>query len=185
MGDKPLAWASKLPISAASFVGSLFSFLNKKVLGFCGSILFTLGLMFFFQTSSMPIFSLDDQLINNYMAAIILSSSLTLWKLIYMLHKYISTQRLNTYSNSISTRKDMIKVTLLDTIDRRHIVYTIKDINILGVGRGLGMQTPGLGFFAEVQGLSVLTRIVISESGAHVRFSPYSLPHTPLQLLHH
>ena len=116
MGDKPLAWASKLPISAASFVGSLFSFFIKKVFGFCGSILFTLGLMFFFQTSSMLIFSLYDKLINNYMAAIILSSSLTLWKLIYMLHKYISTQRLNTHSNShiYEERHDKVHTTRYD-----------------------------------------------------------------------
>ena len=75
----------------------------------------------------------------------------------------------------------MIKFTLLDTIDRRHIAYTIKDINILGVGRGLGMQTPGLGFFAEVQGLSLLTRLMISESGVQVGAflpSPFYL-HSP------
>ena len=75
----------------------------------------------------------------------------------------------------------MVKITRLDTIDRRHIVYTIKDVNILGVGRGLGMQTLGLGFFAEVQSLSLLTRLMISESGVHVGAllpSPYYL-HSP------
>jgi hypothetical protein len=75
----------------------------------------------------------------------------------------------------------MIKVTLLHTLDRRHIIHTITDINILGVERGMGMQTPGLGFFAEVQGLSLLTRLMISESGVQVGAflsSPFSL-HSP------
>ena len=41
----------------------------------------------------------------------------------------------------------------------------------IGVEKGMGMLTPGLGVFAEVQGLSLLTRLTISESGAQVSAS--------------
>jgi hypothetical protein len=51
MSDTLLAWASKLPISAASFVGSLQINLQQAIMWWGEAILFALGLDYFFVSS--------------------------------------------------------------------------------------------------------------------------------------
>ena len=51
MSDTLLAWASKLPISAASFVGSLQINLQQAIMWWGEAILFAMGLDYFFVSS--------------------------------------------------------------------------------------------------------------------------------------
>ena len=100
MSDKLLAWACKLPLSAANFVVSLQFFSHSNGKWLCGYLSFTLGLIYLFICSSMGTVLINGKLAPCIMAAIILGLVYTLLSLTYMLHKCITYYWRN--SNSIS-----------------------------------------------------------------------------------
>ena len=97
MSDTLLAWASKLPISAASFVGSLQINLQQAIMWWGEAILFALGLDYFFVSSSILTVFACAQSALVYMAAFILclvwSLFCFIYCLIYMLYEWIYSNR--------------------------------------------------------------------------------------------
>jgi len=97
MSDTLLAWASKLPISAASFVGSLQINLQQAIMWWGEAILFALGLDYFFVSSSILTVFACAQSALVYMAAFILCLVWSLFCLIhcliYMLYEWIYSNR--------------------------------------------------------------------------------------------
>ena len=95
MSDNILAWASKLPLSAAIFVGSYANSKTNMLYGF-GSFCFVLGVTFFFQISSMLSLFFQDERGYQQLAAVLLSLLMTPTMLVYMLHKNSILHKLNT-----------------------------------------------------------------------------------------
>ena len=97
MSDNLLAWASKLPISAASFVGSLQINLQPILIWWGEAILFALGLDYSFLSSSILTVFACAQSALVYMAAFILclvwSLFCFIYCLIYMLYEWIYSNR--------------------------------------------------------------------------------------------
>ena len=85
MSDKLLTWASKLPTSAASFVGSLQINLQPILIWWGEAILFALGLDYSFLSSSILTVFACAQSALVYMAAFILCLVWSLFSLIYYL----------------------------------------------------------------------------------------------------
>ena len=85
MSDTLLAWASKLPISAASFVGRLHINLQPILIWWGEAILFALGLDYSFLSSSVLTVFAYAQSALVYMAAFILCLVWSLYYLIYCL----------------------------------------------------------------------------------------------------
>ena len=97
MSDTLLVWASKLPISAASFVGSLQINLQQAIMWWGEAILFALGLDYFFVSSFiLTVFAYAQSAIV-HMAAFILclvwSVFCLIYCLIYMLYEWIYSHR--------------------------------------------------------------------------------------------
>ena len=100
MSDKLLAWASKLPSSAANFVGSIHNSSQHNDIWWCESILFVLGLIYLFISSSMlTVFTYAKSALI-IMAAISLRLLWTCICLSYMLHKGFNNNWQNTTSSS-------------------------------------------------------------------------------------
>ena len=97
MSDKLLAWACKLPTSAASFVGSLQINLQPILIWWGEAILFALGLDYSFLSSSILTVFAFAQSALVYMAAFILCLVWSLFCLIhcliYMLYEWIYSYR--------------------------------------------------------------------------------------------
>ena len=85
MSDNLPAWASKLPISAASFVGSLYINLQPILIWWGEAILFALGLDYSLLSSSIRTVLAYAESALIYMAAFILCLVWSLFSLIYYL----------------------------------------------------------------------------------------------------
>ena len=102
MSDKLRAWASKLPSSAANFVGSIHDSSQHNDIRWCESILFVLGLIYLFLSSSMlTVFTYAKSALI-IMAAISLRFFWTCICLSYMLHKGFNNnwQKITSSSHS-------------------------------------------------------------------------------------
>ena len=97
MNDKLLAWACKLPLSAANLVGSFQFFSHSNGKRFFGYLR-----IYLFICSSMRTVLTSGKLVPYIMAAIVLSLIYTQLSLIYILHKCIMYYWRN--NNSISQR---------------------------------------------------------------------------------
>ena len=108
MSDTLLAWASKLPTNAASFVGRLHINLQPILIWWCEAILFALGLDYFFVSSSILTVFAYAQSALVYMAAFILclvwSLYFLIYCLIYMLYEWIYSNRWYTPKRAQSQR---------------------------------------------------------------------------------
>ena len=100
MSDKALAWASKLPLSAAIFVGSVLIFLLKSSLMMMQAfVILICGPIYFFHPS-MPAICTPVRFAPVYMAAIVHRYQLLYLRFIYMLQLTITTPRLHTTASS-------------------------------------------------------------------------------------
>ena len=100
MSDKLLTWASKLPSSAANFVGSIHNSLQHNDIWWCESIFFVLGLIYLFLSSSMlTVFTYAKSALIT-MAAISLRLLWTCVCLSYMLHKGLNNNWQNITSST-------------------------------------------------------------------------------------
>jgi hypothetical protein len=100
MSDKALAWASKLPLSAAIFVGSvLILLLKSSSMMMQAFVILICGPIYFFHPS-MPAVCTPVRFAPVYMAAIVHRYQLLYLRFIYMLQLTITTPRLHTTASS-------------------------------------------------------------------------------------
>ena len=95
MSNKPLAWASKLLLNAANFVGSINTS-SLHSLRWCKSLSFALGLIYLLLSSSMLAVCTVVWSAPVHMAAIVRCLSWAVLSIIYLLHEEFNNLCLNT-----------------------------------------------------------------------------------------
>ena len=158
MSDNLLAWASKLPISAASFVGSLQINLQPILIWWGEAILFALGLDYSFLSSSILTVFACAQSALVYMAAFILCLVWSLFSLIYyliyMLYEWIYSNRRYTPKRAQSQSSYLRNLDAY--VDPNHhghrsskLARRLREVHEVGRSAGVAVASDGSGAAAR------------------------------------